>query len=671
MGEEKKDVDVKQVGAGMMLIDPNPSGRDVLPAEDMFIYISLRAEERSRGVVTVGENENEFEESRFGVIEFVATEVKYNAKGEPYKNIMGDEISYATTNYTNIGGIQNSFGSGMLEGFGISSINIKYNTSLIPQVDIDFTDIRGSGLFDVIEQDNRKSPYSIFFKMPYPVFTLTVKGYFGKPVEYCLNLVNWNSKFDAGTGNFNISANFLGFQQAFLADITIGDIIGTVNTEQGLKNLIDLPITVGSIKEGGSTETKTIPTPQLDEFVKNLSLLQIDLESLKVENEKYKKLQVLNTQRQKLKQILDFIGRPIPKANIDTYKNKTSAPPYLKQLNNPDVINTSAIKSPSLNTFKNYLSIRDILFVKTTMVSSLNRYMNDLNNLIEDYVNFYGENKLKLDSNDKIAKSSGSGAEKNEKYWPFSNNLNGENVNYDQFKLYNTGRVGNIILSDFIDELKGANSPLIENNPEQYSEANQNFDKSKIDLGDYSNDVQPTPNKNSEFGSSMPGIVLDFRAIRMMVNDMLLEIEKKKKKISEKLIEELNESLSVSLGYKPTIGTVFQILCNNAQAFLTTVFNVADSAERKNTKRQKALETASVTSDLQLKEESNFKSQTIYAFPSLYVKEDGGFVEKFIGSPDVFSPDDKEARKAFPEIEFIEDLIKALLVEEKNFIKYN
>ena len=162
--EEKKDVDVKQVGAGLMLVDPNPSGRDVLPAEDMFIYISLTAEERSRGVVTAGENENEFEESRFGTIEFVSTEVKYNQAGEPMKDIMGDVKSYATTSYTNIGGIQNSYGSGTLEGFGISSINIKYNTSLVPQVDIDFIDIRGSGLFDVIEQDNRKSRKKIFFK---------------------------------------------------------------------------------------------------------------------------------------------------------------------------------------------------------------------------------------------------------------------------------------------------------------------------------------------------------------------------------------------------------------------------------------------------------------------------------------------------------------------------
>ena len=33
MAEEEKDVNVEQVGAGLMLVDPNPSGRNVLPAE--------------------------------------------------------------------------------------------------------------------------------------------------------------------------------------------------------------------------------------------------------------------------------------------------------------------------------------------------------------------------------------------------------------------------------------------------------------------------------------------------------------------------------------------------------------------------------------------------------------------------------------------------------------
>lgn len=663
--EEKKDVDVKQVGAGLMLIDPNPSGRDVLPAEDMFIYISLTAEERSRGVVTAGENENEFEESRFGEIEFVSTEVKYNQAGEPMKDIMGDVKSYATTSYTNIGGIQNSYGSGTLEGFGISSINIKYNTSLVPQVDIDFIDIRGSGLFDVIEQDNRKSPYSIFFKMPYPIFTLTVKGYFGKPVEYCLNLVTWTSKFDPTSGNFLISANFVGFQQAFLADLTIGDIIGVVNTKQGLNNLNKLPLTVGS-------ETILTQTPRLDLFVKDLSKLQIDLEALKIDSDSYKKLRVLNTQVKKLENIRGFIGSPLGKENSDTSTENT---PYLKQLNDPDQIESSSITSASLKKLKEYVSIRDLLFFKQTNIQSVNNFMDDLFDKIQDYVKFYSDNKNQINnSNDYIAAKSFlySGYQFNQEYWRFIENLDGQgSINYDAFKLIindtNSSNDGyTLTLLQFIDLLRTEDSILLSNTPEQYKSCNQNFDVSKILRKNFSNTDSTTEkgNKNSDFNDSTVGFVMDFRGIRMLVNDMIISIKEEKKKIEEKVVEELNVELSKQLGYKPTIGTIFQILCNNAQAFLQTIYEVGRSAEQKNRDRQKALSKATVTTDLQLKEEFDFKSQTIYAFPSLYVKENGGFVEKYIGSEGVFPEGDEDSLKAFPEITFIDDMIKALISKE-------
>ena len=137
MKKENNKVNVESKGANLFLVDPNPSGRNVVSPEDMFIYVKLTATERSRSVTTIGENDNTVESSNVGVIDFIATDVKYDSAGIPQKNIMGDEISYATTNYTSIGGIQNSFGSGLLEGFGITSINIKYNTSLVPTVDIE------------------------------------------------------------------------------------------------------------------------------------------------------------------------------------------------------------------------------------------------------------------------------------------------------------------------------------------------------------------------------------------------------------------------------------------------------------------------------------------------------------------------------------------------------
>ena len=64
-----------------------------------------------------------------------------------------------------------------------------------------------------------RSPYSAFFHMPYPMFSLTMKGHYGKGINYKLHLLKFNSRFDAETGNFIINCEFIGFTFTYLADI--------------------------------------------------------------------------------------------------------------------------------------------------------------------------------------------------------------------------------------------------------------------------------------------------------------------------------------------------------------------------------------------------------------------------------------------------------------------
>ena len=63
---EENDIKVDSKGGGLFLVDPNPSGRNVLPLEDMFIYVKLTAQERGRGVAVIGAEANsELENKRF------------------------------------------------------------------------------------------------------------------------------------------------------------------------------------------------------------------------------------------------------------------------------------------------------------------------------------------------------------------------------------------------------------------------------------------------------------------------------------------------------------------------------------------------------------------------------------------------------------------------------
>ena len=649
-----KDPKVEKKG-GLFLVDPNPPGSGVLPAEDMFIYVKFTATERSRGIVTSTSIDNPINESRDGEINFVATEVKYDASGEPIKNLMGKTESYATTNYTDIGGIKNSYATGSLEGFGIRNISIKYNASLVPQVDIDFTDVRGSALFDVIEQDNRKSPYSLFFKMPYPIFTLTVKGYFGKPVVYCLHMVNWNSKFDSTTGNFDISANFLGFQQAFLADITIGNIIGVNNTTQGQQALKNLPMEVQDPITGENITLSSVPgygigTPPLDVFVKKISKLQVDLEFLKTKSEKYDKLKVINTQQKKLKVIQSFIGKPLRKDGGNTIPKDKPTKPYDSIPNTTTITNTAGIDAADddFNIGDDYLSIRDYLIFKYSKLLSVNQYMQTLNDLLNDYQEFKVLNAGKLNNiSDGII-------------------INGDR-NTDIFAIDKEGNYLDGLevktSSNEIIKLPKTNAPKFSSTLESALDLlkrelvitppsiNGEYDIKNININNY---IRPLK-AGSNFFKNDPVFILDFTKMRSEIERMLIDIKVIIKEQTKIVNTEINTELKKSIGFNPTIKTVFTILCNNIQALIQATFSVAESAEKNNKSRIKELKGYYL--DIESSETGDYKNSTIYGFPKIMVSEDNSeLIEKYVGSTDLGL-----SSASFPEISYIENITAGIV----------
>lgn len=106
------------------------------------------------------------------------------------------------------------------ESFGINNISVTLNRAFTPIVNITFTDVRGQTLFE----QGPNSPYAAFFQLPYPLFKLKLKGFYGKAVEYQLMLEKFNASFDSSTGNYNVTCNFKGRVTALLADITLQEM---------------------------------------------------------------------------------------------------------------------------------------------------------------------------------------------------------------------------------------------------------------------------------------------------------------------------------------------------------------------------------------------------------------------------------------------------------------
>ena len=142
-------------------------------------------------------------------------------------------VNSLTTNYTDCF-LYDVESEGTCEMFGIKSIDISYNNFMVPEVTIQFIDVRGVSLFaqeemrhcmvkngigGVDDTSVEGSFFKCFFTFPYPKFTLKVKGFYGEMVSYELTCSDFRAVFDSNTGNFNVTAKFIGYAFSFLNDI--------------------------------------------------------------------------------------------------------------------------------------------------------------------------------------------------------------------------------------------------------------------------------------------------------------------------------------------------------------------------------------------------------------------------------------------------------------------
>lgn len=136
---------------------------------------------------------------------------------------VGDLIHYGTT-----------------EMIGIKSVNIEYQKSCVPLITVQFTDVRGLSLFQPTElsRDNTyngikglnkdnvaQSFFQCFFKMPLPKFTFYIKGYYGNPVAYVCICDKFDTNFNSDTGDFDVTAHFIGYSYSFMTDISFDALL--------------------------------------------------------------------------------------------------------------------------------------------------------------------------------------------------------------------------------------------------------------------------------------------------------------------------------------------------------------------------------------------------------------------------------------------------------------
>lgn len=213
------------------------------PTEDYSIYVNLKVETRGRTIRTNATNDKN---------ELVLS-WETDMSGRTTTNLMegtrihvgnkGNYINSLTTNYTDIFiGDWKKKPRATIEMFGINSIDISYNSYMVPEVTIEFTDIRGAAVFGPKEAyetalndagvaakdgnvDVANTFFQCFFTFPYPKFTLLIKGFYGQPVSYELSCADFRARFNSSSGNFDCTAKFVGYHFSFLADVMFNILV--------------------------------------------------------------------------------------------------------------------------------------------------------------------------------------------------------------------------------------------------------------------------------------------------------------------------------------------------------------------------------------------------------------------------------------------------------------
>ena len=164
---------------------------------------------------------------------------------------------YLTDNYVNVTytefGRDNEINNGEL--FGIESINISFDVQFQPIVSINFIDVKGYGLMSTMEYNyeegkvnnlTAKSFFTSLFNFPYPIFTLEIKGYYGRNVSLDLALKDFHTSFDSQSGNFITNVTFIGHLYGVYGDIPmlflmVSPFLDNCKTWNGINDESNIP----------------------------------------------------------------------------------------------------------------------------------------------------------------------------------------------------------------------------------------------------------------------------------------------------------------------------------------------------------------------------------------------------------------------------------------------
>ena len=578
------------VNGNVELIDPIdsvsrlPSELNGTPEyEKMFTFVSMRARRRPRSVIV--------NDGKAVTVEDSLDEININMLG------FDQETGQYTTRWGN--NIDNT--RILYEGFGISNINIKTNSSYIPKVSVDFIDIRGSTFFNLGE----RSPYSVLFDFPPPIFELTVKGYYGRVLTYQLHLVDHSTKFDSENGNFIISANFIARTFAPLTDVPFKyiDIFPLINFETSPQVDVNVQRTItggdGTLDTSRQNISNAIRPRNTHELILKLQSLYDDIAELR-----------------------------------ETSEEATAVRNIQLEINRGN----SAIER--LNNFSNFLSTELYQNISVIFIKELIDDDGDSGGQLTEITNIAQYNSvIQADSTIDVNEN------KNERLF-LSICLDRETSNSDP-RSQNTSQITE---ENIIQELRTLKINLIEF-------IDDTVDITNSDIGDPEIVRDFNVQDNSQFinaDDSVKYIGIDVTRYYLKLKKYIDEKNKLLIDSQGLLVGKANQAAISNLGMRPTIYNIFEIICDDIDRFFNILRRTTVSAEEHHNRYENLILDQVVDT-------------RIGAFP-LYVSASTTNCvrrESRAIPIDLSNRVEDATGNPFPEIELIDDFINAFIRIEK------
>jgi len=602
------NVQVEQV-KNLLVIDPNGDGSNSVNTEDLSISVELEVYERGDEPIIFSDNNNN---------SVTTNEVPQEATRISFIDGSGDEEKYLTTHYTELNTkfSSNNKNVGVL---GIESIDISFNTSYTPIVKIRFKDIRAK-LFELGDE----SPYSFLFRMPYPIFYLTVKGYYGKPVQYALHLTKFNGELDNDTGSFIITCDFIGYTYAFLSDLLMGVLKGIPYTQEGM-GIID----------------KQSDFITFSDLTLSVQKLEEKVTAYRNDNKKLKALTIFDDLNTKLENIENsLLGNLNNLINNSTILNdfNVNSGKFISLILGKDRItdkNFEYYKKNTLSLVEEFISFNKI-------VGSDNYIINlddfELNSEGVYYNNFRPSDFFILDSAPITENSDGtfnSRINRTRSFQEFQENENNILNKYKNLKAV-SDEGENIIKENLYNDLINI-----------------------IEAKFFTKNRRIPTNVTVEY--SMLNINFALGKINQLKSEIKNDFNKNKKEVTNEFSTTIDEYLKNEGGFDASIGSLFKILCSHVDLFVKVLKNVEKKIKVDIDGGYRNLPIINKDNITEYNHINGSNEISIRAFPDYVTKEDEtndiddddrAIVDKWMGSNSKFDN--------YQEVIFINDLYASI-----------